>query len=277
MSIVMKKKFSATALAIATIMGLGYSTMALADSAPVDFNASVKVISDQKCELNVKADSVQSWDLTWTKAATNSSIAYGSASTAPLFINVNTSNDSVAPCKLNSVHVGTNVTESSTVAPDNDAVYRQPVGASGFWRFSPVLAKIDLYSDNAFATNVNAAAGALTIMDAQGNSHTQAATPAIQQTNRTESTSLLGFTSVGAVSLTDNYISANGFVPLSVNQGGEVSYSMANTNVDIHSMKIGVGVILAKDPENATGTVDKEVPVDGDVVTMPWVMTVTLS
>lgn len=272
MSIVMKSKMTAAALTVCSVLSLGYSSFAAAEA--INFDASIKVTSDQKCELQTVAEGGTSWNITWNKTGLTSSFDYGTAPTNPLFIKVSSSSGSQLQCLLNTVHVGTNVSGSAEPDPDKTSVYLMPVGSSGFWRFSPVLAKIELFTDNDFTTK--AEAGDLTVTDAEEKTHIQTASPEVLQSAQTVSSSLPGFSKVGAVSLTDNYLSADGFVPLAAGPGGEVSYTM-ETPVNIHSMKIGVGVIVAMDPEDSTGEVNKDVPVDGQTIAMPWLTTVSIS
>ncbi|MGV3345640.1 hypothetical protein ACGVWS_07795 [Enterobacteriaceae bacterium LUAb1] len=272
MSIATKQKISAVSLALCTALGMGYCGLASAQA--VDFQANINVTSDQQCQLETAAKTVTNWDLTWSKTASTSTFAFGTSTADPLYIRVNTAEGSVASCTLNNIKIGTTIGGGSIADQTHTSVFRMPI-TGGYWRFAPTLARLNLYTDNNFATV--ATTGTLTITDAQSITHTQGQEPTTPQQNaQTSSTTLAGFANNTAESVTDNYISSDGFVPMAKDGGGIISYTMA-TPVSIKSAEIGVGVIIAKDPELADGTVNLDIPVDGQVVSLPWTVTVSLS
>lgn len=274
MSIVMKNKLSATALAIATVMGMGYSAMASAADS-VDFNTTIAVVSTNKCEATVTAgDSGSTWAPTWTLAAgaTTGTIDYTGVAMEPLEVKVSINDDGSNGCHLNKMKVGASMGSALPVASDS-AAFKVPTSA-GYWRYMPVVAKATMYTDKAFTTEVT---GAVTVKGADGSDYeVQSASQHAGQTLVTPVTDWK-WGSADAVVLSNGYLNNGGYAPMTFNgvTTTPVTFTLGTTTQDVDSAVIGVSSIIAKDPEDNQGATDVNVVSDTEQVVMPFTVNVT--
>lgn len=264
MSIVMKNKLSATALAIATIMGMGYSAMASAATA--DFSASVTIASPVSCEIETTTPQGTQWDVTWTLAQlTDSSgtLTYGQTPTEPLPIQVRFGEGAVQSCDLSGVKL-----KAESVVPvsaNSNSFYDQPTSNGGVWRYAPVLAKVALYTDDTATTPVDVGANTLTVTDAMNGTHTQ--TASAKYTAQANLTPIAEMGSLDAVSLSNNYLDTNANVPLAGDNLASVSLA---TPTQIRAVDLDISAIMAKNPINEAGAVDVQSVNNSDVVSLPF-------
>lgn len=274
MSIVMKSRMTAAALAVCSVMGMGYSAGALADGDSVDFTTTINVSSINKCEATVTAgDTGSNWALTWTldSASGPSSIDYGSAATDPLQVKVTINDDAANDCHLNGMKIAADMGSSVSVAGDS-AAFKQPV-SNGFWRYMPVVADAKLYTDTTWTTAVD---GDVSVKGADAEDYTVQATA--QHTAQEQITPAAGWNwgSNEAVVLSNGYLNNGGYAPLTANGApAPVTFTLGTPAQNVDSAIIGVSAIIASDPEDAAGTTDVNAVVDNEVVNMPFTINVT--
>lgn len=276
MSIVMKNKLSATALAVATLFGAGYSAMASATDS-VTFTANIAVTSSYKCSYSTAAGGVTNWGLAWDLAKDgdkSGSLTFGDSPTAPLSVVVKSVASNAGDCNLNDMKFSADMGSATNVVAGNNNAYRVAT-SSGFWRFMPVVAKLELFADKE-ATATPIALDKVTVTDVNGELHTQSTTTQSHARSEIESGVLADFGTLKAFNVSDNYLAANGVVPLAKGTT-EMSVTYKNgdaTNTAVQSAILGVGVIVAENPENASGAVDVKAVVNGDMVSMPFTVNV---
>lgn len=277
MSIIMKNKLSATALAIATVMGMGYSAMASAAGDSVQFTTQINVDSVNTCTATtVAGDTGTTWDLIWKldaagQTAGKGTLDYNGAPTNPLEVKVNIDAGNPANCKLNNMSIAADM-GTSVVAAAGSAAYKVAT-SDGFWRYMPVVADVKLYTDDAFTT---AATGAVTVKGADAKDYV--VNTASQHTGQSAITPDAGLAwgANDAVVLSDGYMNNGGYAPLTANGATPaVTWTKAGTAEDIKSVVVGVSSIIATDPEKADGTVYVDAVHDGEPVSMPFTINVT--
>ena len=268
MSIVMKNKLTATALAIATIMGMGYSSLASAVNA--DFTAQLTVVSPNTCEPELTPPPVSSWNTTWTLS--NVGDSNGTIDTSaftsdePLEIKVKLITDSGA-CDLNGMVVGATATGSDISPVVGQAGYYQvDTQSGGFWRYLPTLAKASFFTDDNWTTADTT--GAVTAVS-KGNTLTQS-DPA-PYSGHSNITSQAGFGSADALGVSKNYFVSNAILPLTDSK--DVVVKTSNTT-PMKSATIGVSAVIAKDPVTGSGNVDTSLVTNDAVITMPFTVQV---
>ncbi|EPE7788948.1 hypothetical protein ACSOQX_003019 [Yersinia enterocolitica] len=277
----MKSKVTMTALAVCTVLGLGYNTMASANITSVDFSTTITVDSPNTCTFtSAVAGGNSSWDLRWaltTAGDPTSSSMVSNSPTDPLFVNVMADIGSAAACTLNKMTFGTDM-KTATVAGagDEENVYRVETANGGFWRYAPVLSKLELFTTNTGADDEDSASLVtltnITVKDANGASHAQQAVagPAGKQ----EGTAFKGFKNQKAMLLTDSFF-GSADVPLSKGSSSVALSFIDSTSAIIKSARIGVGVIVASNPEDAQGYVDVDAVNGGESINLPFVINIT--
>lgn len=269
MSIVMKKKLTATALAIATIMGMGYNS--LASAADANFTAQLTVVSPNRCEPELTPPATNSWNTTWTLArmgdnsGTIDTTAF--ASDEPLEIKVKLVTD-VGTCDLNGMVVGADA-NGVDVSPVNGQTgyYQVDTKAGGFWRYLPTLAKATFFTDDSWADADNA--GTVTAIS-NGATLTQDTTSAPYSGHENIS-GKPGFGAADALGVSKNYFVADAILPLTATKDVVVK---TTTTTPMKSAIIGVSAVIAKDPVSAVGTVDTALVRNAAVITMPFTVQV---
>lgn len=284
MSIVMKNKLSATALAIATVMGMGYSAMASAES--TTFTTTINVHSDNVCEIDTVQPASANFAATWTKTAgQDASTLVVDSAADPVFIGVNVKNGMGANCQLNRVRIGTEVTgtaEAAATTGAQSAAWLQTFGsAGGHWRFAPSLAQLKLFTSNDYLGANAVTATDITVKDALGTDHAQLATAHVNGGVKIAGADIDAMgAQADAYVLTDGFFGgAGGFVPMAAKGGAAMTYSLTGgaATDSIKSMQVGVGGIIGGDPEDGAGAVDRTAAAEGDAATLTWVTTVSLA
>lgn len=267
MSIEMKKKISMSVLSVATIIAMGYSSVASAANDPLEFNTQITVSSPYDCAIDTHAAATE-WDLTWTLnqlADTTGTLTYNSAPADPLAIDVTFAAGAAPTCHLDGMVIS-GIANGDGVTPvtGQKGFFRKKT-SDGFWRYAPVLSRIRLYSSDDDATAINTA---LTFTDAAGTSHTQSASPTALYSAHGDitDTQVPGLEGKEGIALSDNYIAANAFVPL---VGDEISLAGSGAS-NVRSAHVDVSAIIAKNPENEMGQEDVAAVNNNDVINLPF-------
>lgn len=276
MSIVMKNKLTTTALAVATVMGVGYSAMASAADS-VTFTTQINVDSVNTCTATTTAgDSGTTWSLAWTldtagQAAGKGVLTYNGAPTAPLEVKASIDDGVAETCRLNNMSIAADMGTSVAAAAGSSAY--KVATSDGFWRYMPVVADVKLYTDNAFTT---AATGAVTVTAADKAAYAVSDTKKHDgQTTITPATDL-AWGDNPAVVLSTGFMGTSGYAPLTFNGATPaVTWTKAGTEERIQSVVVGVSSIIANDPEKPDGTTYVDAVHNGEQVSMPFTVNVT--
>lgn len=268
MSIVMKNKLTATALAIATVMGMGCSTMASAATA--DFTAQLTVSSPNVCEPILTPPADTTWSSTWTLAKAgdaSGSIDATQYLSEPHMVKVSLAPGAMTTCDLNGLAVGATAAGGDvTNVTGQPGYYQVDTKAGGFWRYVPTIAEAHFYTDDAWTTAdtsaVTATLGATT--------HTQSANPLY--TKGTPIREQAAFGTAAALGVSDNYFDASGITPITTTK--DVKVTSANTTGMMKSAEIGISAVIANDPVNASGTVDTALVLNDASINMPFTIEV---
>lgn len=273
MSIVMKTKMTAAALAVCSVMGMGYSASALADDNSVAFTTTINVDSVNKCVATVaKGAAGTNWALGWSLDNGGvSTIDYSNdaAGIEPLQVVVSINDVSVPTCHLNNMTIRADM-GAAVPAGASSSAYKVST-SNGFWRYMPVVAQAHLYTSNDETASVT---GNVKVNGADGITYTSEATK--QNDGRTDITPTAGWNfGADAVVLSNGYLDNGGYAPLTFNGAPlPVTFGQTGTAEDVNYAVIGVSAIVAKDPETALGVADKEAVVDQEQVTMPFTINV---
>ncbi|HFD2064156.1 TPA: hypothetical protein ACF2D8_005061 [Serratia marcescens] len=270
MSIVMKNKLSATALAIATVMGMGYSAMSSAAVSTADFTAQLIVHSPNTCEPELTPPVDTTWASTWTLA--NEADASGTIDATqfpqePHMIKVALAAGASTTCDLNGLVVGASATGGDvTDVAGQPGYYQVDTKSGGFWRYVPTIAQAHFYTDDAWQTLDT---GAITATLGQ-NTATQSATALY-----TKGTAIAGkaaFGTANALGVSDNYFAADGIAPITTAK--DVKVASATTGTQMKSAEIGISAVIANDPVDAGGTVDTSLVSNAATINMPFTVEV---
>lgn len=271
----MKNKLHLSTLA-ALVMVCGGSAFAEGNS--VTLNTSLTVEAADNCTISVSSVGKTAWSPKWTLAKNGQSgnLTKGdSDSNDPLLVKVKLTDTSSANCSLALLNFGADV-PGAIHAEGMGGAYAVATLHDGYWRYMPVVTKLQLFTDAA-GTAANAVAlNKVTVKDAAGDNHTQSENAV--HSAMAEVTGVADFGSQAAVPLTDSYLAANGVAPLSTG-GNSTDLSYTATLDDgqkVKSALIGVGVLLAKNPENENGAVNVRAVADGEMVSLPFTLNVTL-
>ncbi|MCU6244236.1 hypothetical protein, partial [Enterobacter asburiae] len=270
----MKQKHSTTlraaAVAVASVIGclgvVGSASAAIEGSNNVPFTTTINVTSDNTCTLTVTPPTNSAFTASWTGsvASGTSSIAVTSENT-PRYIKVAANGG--ATCSLNAIKLETNAGTS--------LVKKRPVASfgsnGGYWTYGPAIADAKFYTDAAWKT---AGTGTISVNTAGGS--TAAVTTTVKEAKGARASSgTLGL----YIAMTDNYIAGAGNLSLTdVTNGfpsGTTTFTSSATDEKYKSAEFGIGVALSGDPVDQAGTVDRALAANGDVVTMPFTVTVT--
>ncbi len=269
MSIVMKNKLSATALAIATVMGMGVSTMASA-ATTANFTAQLTVSSPNVCDVELTPPADTTWASTWTLAKAGDASGTIDATKyqdAPHMIRVALAAGAVATCDLNGLTVGAIATGNDvSEVTGQKGYYQVDTKAGGFWRYLPTLAQVKFYTDDAWVTEDS---GTVTAALA-GTTLTQTTQP--KYTKGTAIASQAAFGTANALGVSNNYFVATGISPIAT--ADDVRVKSSTTADLMKSAEIGISAVIANDPVNASGTVDTALVTNAAQVTMPFTVSV---
>ncbi|WP_373226787.1 hypothetical protein [Enterobacter cloacae complex sp. ESBL7] len=268
MSAGLKKKLSIFAL---SVVGSVSMQQAIADGISPVFTTTVSVHSSNECGIAVTSPGDTDFSAAWTySAASGSSISNTSKLTDPREILVSATGGGT--CKITKLSLSTEWGNEGVVS---GGTYRAqalvPFGSSGgFWATSIQLASIKAFSD--------------------ANASTQLATPVTftrsDGADLDLATSATGFGSrkvaagstvsngaaypIPMLALTDMYLNA-----VHAALGGVVEFTSETDSVK--AVKLGIGSMVAKDPQNSLGTAAPLVAESGDEVKLPVTVNVSLA
>lgn len=274
----MKSKMKLAAVAA---LVLGCSASAFAGNS-VDFKTSINVVAPDYCGIDVAPAGNSTWSLKWALAAdanTGTLTLASDSGTDPLFVNVKVKEASSAACNLANMTFGASLPATSAHL-DDTAAFRVATLNDGFWRYMPVVSKLELFTDVAGVADGNTGKVDLThvkVTDAKATEHMQADTAS--HAAATEVNDLSDFNNNPAMTLTDNYLADNGVAPLSIGTGNtDVKYALTEALPEgefVKAARIGVGALVAKNPEDADGATKLEAVADGNTVSLPFTLNVT--
>ncbi|MCU6244191.1 hypothetical protein [Enterobacter asburiae] len=264
MKTIMAYVFSVAVLA--GMIGLFVPVNVLAEGNGEELLLTIDITSGNNCTLNVVYPDSQTFDTEWTAdTISQSSQMVVKSDTAPRLIRVQAEGGS--KCELNNMNIESVVTQAEQ-APGTNVAYVSSFGASGgSWRFVPSLAQILLYTGSDFT---GLSASTITVTDATGAGHTEQSGALVHGGEKVVTTEITG------LSLTDNYFSSS-YVPLAANgTSGSLSFSTSATASESYkSAEIGIGGVVASDPEDKSGIRDLMVATDGDTATLKWTVILT--
>ncbi|MCU6244217.1 hypothetical protein [Enterobacter asburiae] len=267
----MKQKHSTTlraaAVAVASVIGclgvVGSANAAIAGDNSVPFTTTINVTSDNTCTLTVTPPASAAFTAAWTgNVASGTSTINVTNSNTPPYIKVAAAGGTT--CSLNAIKLETSA--GTTVIKSRPAVAFGSNG--GYWTYGPALADAKFYTDAEWKT---AGTGTITALVGDGSSRTVRAT-VTQAQGVTGNSGTLGT----YITMTDGYVGTAGNATLTdTTTTGTTSFQSSSTTEKYKSAEFGIGVALSVNPVDQTGVVDKALAANGDVVTMPFTVTVT--
>lgn len=290
----MKMKLSRITAAVALATGMmGYIGSALAgDADPVQYTASVLVHSNNTCGVytDVPAGSDAIFSATWDSAMNTDtppvreSTLTATSNAEPAKITVTT--DPGVKCTLSGMHIETYGQAGIEQAPDSNIAYRKQIEdgtgtavTGGFWRFIPTMASVKLYTTEASSTPVTTVA----YKDAKGVLHNMNTTAQVSQGTAVQMGGLTGNSEPG-VTLTNNYLTST-YAPMMMGAGNGLAVSYiqpydakgdADNTTAYQKVELGIGAVVAKDPEAADGKQNPDLANNGNLAQMPFTVVVSM-
>ncbi|KAF6706041.1 hypothetical protein G9387_06345 [Enterobacter hormaechei] len=269
MKLRLNNKQSAVALAVAALAsGLCLADASAADLGNgVDFTARVIVSSDNECTLSVTPPGNTVFQTKWTANTASGTTEWSDLTTSdPLYIDVAAEG---AGCKVNGVKVETQVNGATGHAPGGTAAAAVPFGTNGgFWAVMPFVARAQYYTDSNFTTPGAATVTLSTSMDAEA----VRPNPTHNAGNITANQ-----TGYGGVSFRNSYLMADSYMNslLATNALGDTTTATFSEPEDYQSVRFGITARIGAYPIDASGAMDLKAAADGDVVNMPFTVTLT--
>ena len=264
-------------MAVLAALVLGSSTAAFAAD-PVNLTTSVEVVGADYCGIDVSPAGQNSWSLNWTLANAGDAsgtlaLADGSG-TDPLFVNVMVQPGSSSACNLSGMTFGASLPTATHVDDGGKGAFKVATPLGGYWRYMPVVARLDAFTDAAGATNGKGEIARDKIMVLDGMSTPYDQSLSAVQAAQTDVSGVADFGTQSAMALTDNYLATNGVVPLSTGGNGNALSFSAGTGNTVRSVKIGVGALVAKNPEGEDGQVKTDAIGNNGVISLPFTVNV---
>lgn len=277
MTIVMKNKFS-TALAIATVMSMGYSTLSVAASPEsITFTPSIHVTSPFSCEYETGlGGSTPAWSVNWNLASRGDAhgvLTFNDAK-EPIDIQIHALGADTS-CTLNNMHLTVTKAGDALVVGGGSLAFKMPT-ENGYWQYVPLLSRVQLFTDSNYATPSTGNAKVSTA-DGETNESGVTVTTAGQQMLSTVYEWINWGSTQGGL-LSDGYmVNDDGFAALTGPDGASnpVTFTPHNGTDQIRSMKIGITAIIGRDPIDETGNVKVDGVSNGDTVDLPFTVNVT--
>ncbi|MBU9838407.1 hypothetical protein J1780_00265, partial [Rahnella aceris] len=268
------KKFNTTALAMAVAVALPVVLMAPAyavvtGSTTTEMTASLNVISDNLCTLTVTPPAVTDMRATWTgDTASNTSTMTDFTATEPLGITVVA--EGGAACQLNGIKVVTQATNDGGDSGGNAYASKSFGASGGAWTYMPFLARAQFYTDADTQVPGVATITAVTSLDREP---IQATPVNLVGTSR-------AVIPRGGPSAATSYLMADSYVTyhLATNAktGDTTTFEFSEVE-DYKSAIISMSARVGSDPVTPTGAIDRTLAANGDVVVMPFAVTITES
>jgi hypothetical protein len=273
----MSNKMKVTALAALAALVCTSGVFA-DDKGLVEFKTTISIEGAEKCFVDVSAAGQSTWALDWNfkEGDTTGTLKPGMGhEPEPLFVKVKVAEGSSAGCNLNAMKI----TGASTMAAsaDSQSAFRANT-KDAYWRFMPVMAKLQLFTDVKGVDDGIAGAidlNKVTVIDRAGEQHPQKSVAMHEA--QAEVASLAEFKNAPAVALTHNYLANNGVLPLA-GAGSSLNYTTdgLKEGESVKSALIGVGALVAKNPEAENGDIKLQDIGVGDEFSMPYTVSVTL-
>ncbi|WP_421558705.1 hypothetical protein, partial [Pseudomonas canadensis] len=263
--------------ALAALMGSGGAFAD--DTNTVELTTKITVRGAETCSLDVSSlNSKTNWNLDWALAAgaESGTLSKGMGhEDEPLFVKVKFAEGSASTCSLTGMKI--QGSSSATASTESTNAFRTKTGEA-FWRFMPVMAQLKLFTDATGADDSTTGAielSKVTVKDRNGADHSQAASAT--HAAMAEVTGLPEFKTNKAVALTNNYLADNGVLPL-VGDGTDITFTVEGLaeNQSVKSALIGVGALVAMNPEDENGDTKVTDIADGAAFNMPYAVNVTL-
>ncbi len=249
------------------------------DTNTVELTTAIKVEGAETCVLDVSSlGGKANWNLNWNLAdgADTGSLTGGTGhEPEPLFVKVKFTESSSKSCSLNAMKID-GATSAVGIGEGSNA-FRVNTNDT-YWRFMPVMAQLKLFTEANGADDSTTGAISLdkvTVVDRKGTEHLQQAS--FSHAAMAEVVELADFNSKPAIALTNNYLADNGVLPLA-GVGSAMTFKVAELaeGQTVKSALIGVGALVAKNPENESGEVKVTDVALGTEFSMPYTVSVTL-
>lgn len=264
------KKLEAAALPLAVaaaFVGVTPAHAAITGSTTTDFTARVNVVSDNTCTLTVTPPANTVFEATWTANVASGTSGFSNLTTsAPPEISVVA--EGAPTCSLNAVKIITAVT-GATERVGRSAALVSFGSSGGNWAVMPFVARARYFTDTAATTPGGAT---VTLHSAVGGDaedvRASASSTAGTQTN---------FTSRGGPSFTQAYLMADSYVggQLGTDALEDTTTATFSTAEVYKSALFGISARIGSAPVDSTGAIDLNLAANGDVVNMPFTVTIT--
>lgn len=257
--------------AVSVLLALFAAPASAADSA--EMTATVSVLPAMNCAVEVTPPDDSTFNASWRSGSIPQ---ITSGSTTPRNLMVKVKGD--AGCSLNALRMTTTMTGGDhPPGGSGDYSYRVPLtpSAGGYWRFMPYLARAQFYTDDS-ATQEGT--GKITYHSPNSSNVVFQDSPKYTG-GQTEYLEVMGEDPgevANSLFMTDEY-AADGGALLVDGTSNIGTFSSDNTAEVYKSATLGLGVLIATGPENATGERDNAVAAEGDKATMTWTITMSVA
>ncbi|AFI89680.1 hypothetical protein EXT68_02940 [Pectobacterium parmentieri] len=264
---------------------MGCNAGAFAEGNSVMFKASVLVEDNSSCGIDVSSvDNKSSWGLKWTltRGGKEGVLTRNTGSSdEPLFVKVKVRDGAAAKCNLGNMRFSAETPNTGSVTSGRGGFVRMRTQHDGYWAYMPVVAKLALFTDTKGADDNTT--GAINLADItvkntkSGANYTQKSQVASHVNDRV--TGLPDLPHQPAYTLTNNYLADNGATALiAESASSDFTYSVSNLGEGeaVKGALIGIGSLVAENPEDENGTVKLNGVADGERVDMPFTVKVDL-
>lgn len=266
-------KLTVIALSVSTLIGglgmSGAASAALGGDTSGIFTARVNVVSDQVCTLNVTQPTDKVFQAKWTANTASDTSAFSELTTSePLEVEVKAVG--ATSCTLNNVKITTAVNNATALAPGGNSAALVAFGSSGgSWVVMPFVARAQYFTDDNYTT---AGAADVTLHTAVGGD-----TEVVRATASEEAGTSARTTSIGGPSFDSGYLMAASYVnaQLTTNALGDTTTATFSAPETYKSAKFGISARIGSAPVDGAGAIDRKLAANGDVVNMPFTVTIT--
>lgn len=270
MSKLNRKKLAISALPLAVATAFACVTpahAALSGSAETKFTATLNVVSDNECTLTVTPPANTEFKATWTANVASGTSAFSDLTTsAPPEVLVAAAG--ATNCTINNVRIATQVTGATALTGASAA--RVNFGSSGgAWAILPFVARARYFTDT--DATVAGTAEVTLHTSVAGDTENVRATPSrtAGETGNLEPQ--------GGPSFAKSYLLADSYVnaALFTNALGDITTATFSKEEVYKAALFGISARIGSAPIDPTGAIDLNLAANGDVVNMPFTVTVT--
>lgn len=264
------KKLEAAALPLAAAAAFACVTPAhseITGNPTTDFTARVNVVSDNTCMLTVTPPANTVFEATWTANVASGTNGFSNLTTsAPPEISV--VSEGASTCSLNAVKINTAVTGATTKAGYAAALVN--FGSSGgSWAVMPFVARARYFTDAAAKTP---GAAQVTLHTAHyGDAQLVRGTVSYPAGTSNQAVHKGGPSFEHAYLMADSYVSFS----LGTDALGDITTATFSTAEVYKSALFGISARIGSAPVDSTGAIDLNRAANGDVVNMPFTVTIT--